>query len=364
MELKSLYLVMLVLMCLTSIILSVREYNITYSRVWVTGRMFEEGKGGKYIIWRPYFIVISSMLFSFIHLIAFYTLLARNDHELSNRYKEYAIIPCAIISGVITVFLVPALWVMAGGTTLHLLAFWLAALGVGGLLGAFIVFPFVLEMFEDAETPDKMRRTMIGWYLVIYMLMIVIAWPLVIRPPELSAGFSYWTSEDGWTRYDVKEVHISSSYMLTAMLCLLQPIFAALLTLATTIPVKYWERRKAERLLRPVRPLRSPREILLELVRREIRISLDSLVSKTGLNKRKVERLLREMLDGGQLTGVLDRRAGTFTYVPDHKIEAIRRFIRSRGIVSIRELARKYSLTEREIELLVRKYARGGKTFK
>ena len=357
------YLGALLLMCFISIVLSTREYNLTYITV-----RHEKGGEVKEIVRKPFFLYFCSILFSLVHLIAFYVLLADDEDEMRGRYW-FVFLPCVIISGIMAVLLAGALSAATGGPTI-LGPFWAwsvdaAPLGAAlmALMASVATFALWPGELGKEETLDHMRRTVAGWYSIMYMFMLVVAWYMVIQPPELSEGFS-WKLEWGSERWRVIDVHISPFYLTAAILCLLQPIFAALLTLATTIPVKYWERRKAERLLRPVRPLRSPREMLLELVRREIRISLDSLSSKTGLNKRKVERLLGEMLDGGQLTGVLDRRAGTFTYVPDHKIEAIRRFIRSRGIVSIRELARKYSLTEREIELLLRKYARGGKTFK
>jgi len=109
------------------------------------------------------------------------------------------------------------------------------------------------------------------------------------------------------------------------------------------VPVRYW---KAER---------SRSEKLLKLVKRkrQYRFGIDYLVSKTGLDERKVERLLTKLLKNGQLTGILDRKAGTFIYIPRHKIEAIFRLIESRGVVSLRELANKFNLTERELELLI-----------
>jgi len=115
------------------------------------------------------------------------------------------------------------------------------------------------------------------------------------------------------------------------------------------VPVRYW---KAER---------SRSEKLLKLVKRkrQYRFGIDYLVSKTGLDERKVERLLTKLLKNGQLTGILDKEAGTFIYIPRHKIETIFSLIDSRGVVSLRELASKFSLTERELKLLIISMRRG-----
>jgi len=109
------------------------------------------------------------------------------------------------------------------------------------------------------------------------------------------------------------------------------------------VPVRYWkaERSRSEKLLRIVRR------------KRQYRFGIDYLVSKTGLDERKVELLLTKLLKNGQLTGILDREAGTFIYIPRHKIETIFSLIESRGVVSLRELASKFNLTERELKLLI-----------
>ena len=92
---------------------------------------------------------------------------------------------------------------------------------------------------------------------------------------------------------------------------------------------------------------------ILGLAKRKARTDLDYLASEASLSKREVERLLMRLLNSGRLTGILDRETGKFTYIPRHKIEAVFRLIESRGVVSLRELASKFNLTERELELLI-----------
>jgi len=135
-------------------------------------------------------------------------------------------------------------------------------------------------------------------------------------------------------------------------------IFMFIMGIGTWTEMKRLKRIEFPKTIHRYRPFPTvmpgpPDEIILGLVKRKTRTDLDYLASEASLSKREVERLLTKLLKNGQLTGILDREAGTFIYIPRHKIEAIFRLIESRGVVSLRELASKFNLTERELELLI-----------
>ena len=135
-------------------------------------------------------------------------------------------------------------------------------------------------------------------------------------------------------------------------------IFMFIMGIGTWTEMKRLKRIEFPKTIHRYRPFPTvmpgpPDEIILGLVKRKTRTDLDYLASEASLSKREVERLLMRLLNSGRLTGVLDRETGKFTYIPRHKIEAVFRLIESKGMVSLRELANKFDLSERELKLLI-----------